>query len=344
MALPEILSQEEINALLAAIAREEEAPEAGRESPDVPQRPVERRAETKGRVRPYDFARPNKLSKEQLRTLQIMHEPFARGIATTLSAYLRSYVEAEVVSADAMMYEEFSRILPNPGIMAIFSLSPLEGSALLEIDPDLGFAVIDRLLGGPGTAPKQLRELTELEQPVMRRVVEQILDHLPDAWNQVVQTRPKFQQLELNPQFTHLVPPRDMVVVIRLEVSLQSASGRLTVCIPYDIIEPVVPKLSAHYLFIQGKKEATPAQLSALRERVNRLIVPLTVILGSAEVSLAELLELQVGDYITLDTRRDGKLAVMVGSRTKFYGRPGRVGNRMAVEIVEVAPSEEEDV
>ncbi|MBO2520329.1 MAG: flagellar motor switch protein FliM [Clostridia bacterium] len=342
MALAEILSQEEINALLAAISGGDDpgAPESPRVAA-VPQ--PERRAEPRGRVRPYDFARPNKLSKDQLRTLQIMHEPFARGIATTLSGYLRSYVQAEVVSADAMTYEEFSRMLPNPGIMAIFSLPPLEGSALLEIDPDLGFAVLDRLLGGPGKAPKQLRELTELEQPVMRRVMEQIIDHLPDAWNQVAPIEPKFQQLELNPQFTHLVPPRDMVVLVRLEVSLNSASGRLNLCIPFDIIEPVVPKLSAHYLFIRGKKEVSPAQLRALRERLNRMLVPVTVILGTATVTVKELVELQVGDYITLDTRTHGALPVLVGSRTKFYGRPGRMGNRMAVEIVEVVPPEEED-
>ena len=342
MALPEILSQEEINALLAAIAGGD-GEESGAQSPSGSSSPAERGVEAKGRVRPYDFARPNKLSKEQLRTLQVMHEPFARGIATTLSAYLRSYVQAEVVSADAMTYEEFSRMLPNPGMMAVFALPPFEGNALLEIDPDLGFAVIDRLLGGPGTAPKHLRELTELEQPVMRRVMEQIIDRLTDAWNQVAPIQPRFLRLELNPQFTHLVPPRDMVVVVRLEVSLQAASGRLSLCIPYEILEPVVPKLSAHYLFIRGKKEVSPAQLNALRKRVDRLVVPVTVILGSASVTLAELLELQVGDYITLDTRVDGTLPVLVGSRAKFYGRPGRVGNRMAVEIVEIAPPEEDE-
>lgn len=341
MALPEILSQEEINALLAAIAAEEEQGEA--ERPKDPFRPRELRPEGKGRVKPYDFARPNKLSKEQLRTLQVMHEPFARGIATTMSAYLRSFVQVEVVSADAMTYEEFSRMLPNPGMMAVFSLGPLEGSALLEIDPDLGFAILDRLLGGPGTAPKHLRELTELEQPVMRRVMEQIIERLPDAWNQMAEVEPRFQRLEVNPHFTQLVPPRDMVVVVRLEMSLQMASGRLHLCLPFDMIEPLVPKLSAHYLFIRGKKEASAEEARALRERIGRLVVPVTVILGTANVSFAELLDLEVGDYITLDTRVDGVLPVRIGSRTKFYGRPGRVGNRMAVEIVKVAPSEEEE-
>ena len=190
--MAEILSQEEINALLAAIAdeNEDDATDGGDEASGQAKAAG---GEVKGRVRPYDFARPNKLSKDQLRTLQMMHESFARGFLSTLSAYLRSYVEAEVVAADAMTYEEFSRVLPNPGVMAIFSLPPLEGSAMIEIDPDLGFAVIDRLLGGPGTTPKQVRELTELEQPVMKRVLEQIIEHLPDSWSQVVQITPNFR-------------------------------------------------------------------------------------------------------------------------------------------------------
>ena len=340
--MAEILSQEEINALLAAIADEGDNDVMDDEAPGGSQTKGGQ-GEVKSRVRPYDFARPNKLSKDQLRTLQMMHESFARGIASTLSAYLRSYVQAEVVSADSMTYEEFSRVLPNPGIMAIFSLPPLEGSAMIEIDPDLGFAVIDRLLGGPGTTPMHLRELTDLEQPVMRRVVEQILEHLPDSWSQVVQFSPYFEQLELNPQFMHLVPPRDMVVVIRLEVIMASASGRLSLCIPFDIIESVVPKLSAHYLFIRGKKEASPAEIEGLRERLKRLEVPLTVILGEADLSVNELLELEVGDYITLDTRADGLLSINVGTRTKFYGRPGRSGSRMAVEIVKITGLDEED-
>jgi len=342
----EILSQEEINALLAAIAEEDDGDdeqEAGVSASGAVAASRASRSESKSRVKPYDFARPHKLSKEQLRTLQMMHETFARGIASTLSAYLRSYVQAEVVSADAMTYEEFSRLLPNPGIIGVFSLPPLEGSAAIEIDPDLGFAVIDRLLGGPGVAPKQVRELTDLEQPVIKRVLEQIIEHLPDSWNQVMPTYPRFEHLEINPQFMHLVAPREMVVVIRLEVIMASASGRLSLCIPFDIIEPIVPMLSAHHLFIRGKKDASPAEAQALRDRLNRLKVPVTAVLGEAQVTVAELLDLEVGDYIALDSPVGGLIPILVGTRVKFYGRPGRSGNRLAVEIVETAHPEEDD-
>lgn len=330
----EILSQDEINSLLAAISSEVDdfgGPEEG----DTPKR-------GEGRVRPYDFGRPNKLSKDQLRTLQIMHESFARGVATSLSAYLRTFVEAEVVTCDAMLYEEFSRLVSNPGIMAIFSLPPLEGSVVLEVNPDIGFAIIDRLLGGPGTIPKIVRELTELEQPVMRRVVERIMENLTGSWSHVVAIEPQFEQLELNPQFTQLVPPKDMVVVIGLAVSLRGATGRINLCIPYDVIEPIVPKLSAHYLFSGLRREGSPAQSEALQRRLRQLHVPVQVILGEAQVTVGELLNLQVGDYIPLDTKADGALPVLIGSKVKFLARPGRSGSRVAVELLSIVDQEED--
>lgn len=332
--MAEILSQDEINALLAAIAAEDEAEEGGADSG-----PTE---DPKGRVRPYDFGRPNKLSKDQLRTFQLMHESFARGVATSLSAYMRTFVDSEVVSTDAMLYEEFSRLLANPGILAIFSLPPLEGSVLLDVNPDIGFAIIDRLLGGPGIMPKQVRELTELEQPVIRRVIERMMENLSDTWSHVVQIEPQFEQLELNPQFTQLVPPKEIVVVIGLEVSMRGATGRLNLCIPYDVIEPIIPRISTHYLFSGGRRAAPPDQALELEQQITRLFVTVRALLGTASVSVAELLDLRVGDYIPLDTKVDGLLPVHVGTRPKFWGRPGRTGNRMAVELVSVLDGEDD--
>ena len=327
----EILTQDEINALLAAIAEEGESGGGGEEAGE----PAASGDRGLGRrVRPYDFGRPNKLSKDQLRTLQIMHESFARGIATSLSGYLRTYVEVEVVSADAMLYEEFSRRVPNPGILAIFALPPLEGNIVVEVNPAIGFAIIDRLLGGPGTGIKRIRELTELEQPVMRRIIERIMSNLGSAWSHLINIDPKFEQLELNPQFAQLAPPKDMVVVISLVLSMRGASGRINLCIPYDVIEPVVPKLSAHYLFSTAKKAAVSEHSDAIGARLMTASVPLRVVLGRASVSLKELLDLQVGDYVPLETKKNSLLPVLVGSKPKFLARPGRLGSHLAVEVV----------
>lgn len=334
--MAEILSQDEINALVAAMAREKSHEQ---KSPGKSQGPSSEPVT----IRPYDFSRPNKLSKDQLRTLHIMHEVFARGIATSLSAYLRTYVEAEVVSTDSVAYVEFSQTLANPGIMAIFTLSPLEGRSLLAVDPEIGFAIMDRLLGGPGQPPRQLRELTEIEQPVMQRIVERLMENLPDSWSHMAPIEPRFERLELNPQFTQLVPPKDMVVTISVEIAIRNTSGKITICIPFEVIEPLVPKLSAHYLFTSDRHDTTPEQAEALKTRVRQLQVPLRVLLGSAEVKMQEILELKEGDFIPLDTRADGTLPVLIGGRLKFSARPGRSRNRMAIEIVDHVQDEEEE-
>src|SRR5690625_1818578 len=165
-------------------------------------------------VKRYDFRRPDKFSKDQLRTLQIIHESFARGLATYLSGYVRTIVEGEVVSVTQATYDEFVRSLTNPTLLGVFSVSPLEGSAIIEIPPDLTFVIIDRLLGGPGTIPTRIRELTEIEQTVMRRVLEQLLGSLGDAWSNLVDLEPRLERVEMNPQFEQVLPPHDMLIVI----------------------------------------------------------------------------------------------------------------------------------
>lgn len=339
--MPGILSQEEINALIAAIATEEE--QEAREAPESGVVSAGDEAEGR-RVLPYDFSRPHKLSKEQLRTLQAMHEAFARGLASGLSAYLRALVEAQVVSAEAMPYDDFARGVANPGIMAVFKLPPLEGSIIVELAPALGLAMLDRLLGGPGTRPRRVRELTELEQPVIKRIIERAMESFPAAWDHVIPVKPQFEHLELNPRYAQLVPPGELVIVISLEVSLRGVPGRLNLCIPYVVIEPVVEKLSAHYLFSDVRRGATPLQDRALRQRIGSVAVPVRVLLGRAEVTIQELLELQEGDYIPVDTRVDEPLTVLVGSRPKFLARPGRSGGRMAFAVVDTIDPEEEEM
>lgn len=291
-------------------------------------------------VKRYDFRRPDKFSKDQLRTLQIIHESFSRGFATYLSGYVRTMVEGEVVSVTQATYDEFVRSLTNPTLIGVFSVSPLEGSALLEIPPDLSFVIIDRLLGGPGTVPTRIRELTEIEQTVMRRVLERSLVALGDAWTNLVAMQPKLERVEVNPQFVQLLPPQDMVIVIALRVRIRDVEGRVNICLPYMALEPIASRLSAHYLFGVGEKVEEGQHVEELRRQVETMTVPVTVSLGEATVTIGELLDLGVGDVIRLNTSTREPLAVRVGDKTKFMAKPGRVGSRLAVEIVQVLPVE----
>ncbi|MFS8581976.1 MAG: flagellar motor switch protein FliM [Limnochordales bacterium] len=294
-------------------------------------------------VKRYDFRRPDKFSKDQLRTLQIIHEGFSRGFATYLSGYVRTIVEGEVVLVTQSTYDEFVRSLTNPTLIGVFSMAPLEGSAIIEIPPDLTFVIIDRLLGGPGTVPARIRELTEIEQTVMRRVLERSLTALSDAWSNLVQLEPRLERLEVNPQFVQLLPPHDMVVVIALRVRIRGVEGRVNICIPYIALEPIASKLSAHYLFGGGEKVETGQYVEDIRKQVETMAVPLVVSLGEAVVTVAELLDLAEGDVIRLDTRVSEPLSVRVGDKTKFLAKPGRLGSRLAVEITEVLAEKGEE-
>lgn len=294
-------------------------------------------------VKRYDFRRPDKFSKDQLRTLQIIHESFARGLATYLSGYVRTIVEGEVVSVTQATYDEFVRSLTNPTLLGVFSVSPLEGSAIIEIPPDLTFVIIDRLLGGPGTIPTRIRELTEIEQTVMRRVLEQLLGSLGDAWSNLVDMEPRLERVEVNPQFVQLIPPHDMVIVIALRVRIRGVEGRVNICIPYMALEPLAPKLSAHYLFGGGEKVEAGQNVEELRRQVETMTVPVVVSLGEAVVTVGELLDLSMGDVIRLDTRTTDLLSVRVGEKAKFRAKPGRLGSRLAVEITEVLSEEGEE-
>jgi len=287
-------------------------------------------------VKRYDFRRPDKFSKDQLRTLQIIHESFARGMATHLSTYIRTMVEGEVLSVSQTTYDEFIRSLHNPTLIAVLSFPPLEGSGLIEIPPDLSFVIIDRMLGGPGTVPSRLRELTEIEQTVMRRVLLRAVQAFGEAWENLITLQPRLDRLEVNPQFVQLVPPQDMVVVIVIRVHWRGMDGRINICIPHLALEAVGPRLTAHYLFGSVHTPEAGRHVEELKRRVASMSVPVTVTLGQATVTVGELLELAPGDVVRLETRVGDTLPVRVGDKTKFRGRPGRVGSRLAVEITDV--------
>lgn len=323
--MTEVLSQTEIDALLNAISAGESV-----ESVDAKSVEVEKR-----KVKMYDFKRPDKFSKDQLRTLQMMHENFARVTTTSLSAQLRALVGVHVASVDQLTYEEFIRSVSNPSTLAIINMDPLKGSAILEIDPSITFTIIDRLFGGPGEAPKNIsRELTDIELSVIEGIIVRILGNLRESWAQVIDLRPRLGSIETNPQFAQMVHPNDMVVLITLETKVSDVEGMMNFCIPYITIEPIIGKLSAQYWYASIRSGRTSENINTLKEKLLDITVPATAELGAVEVSIEEVLNLKKGDTIKLtNTKITDNLVLKVGDRRKFYCRPGAVGSRTAVQI-----------
>ena len=319
--MAEILSQEEIDALLSAISTGEVAPEEVKEESKQP------------RIKKYDFRRPDKFSKDQLRTIQMVHDTYARLLSSSLSAFLRTIVEAEVVGVDQLTYDEFIRSLPTPSATFISTIEPLEGNVIFGLDMPLSFSIIDRLLGGQGGGQIRERELTDIEQTVLVRILRRLYSGFKEAWKNVVELEPSLERLEMNPQFVQIVPPGDMVVLNTLELQIDDARGMLNICLPYTTLEPILSKLSAHYWFAGSKPDSQPENIQNLARRIQQTVVPVSAVMGRATLSVGEVLDLGVGDVIPLRGQGKGLVELQVGSHVKFVGHPGYVGRHMGVQI-----------
>ncbi|MDR0760050.1 MAG: flagellar motor switch protein FliM [Treponema sp.] len=321
--MTEVLSQEEIDQLLTAINAGEAEPEAFR--------PV---ADTR-KIKIYDFKRPDKFSKDQIRTVSIMHESFARLTTTSLSAQLRSMVHVHVASVDQLTYEEFIRSIPTPTTLAIINMDPLKGNAILEIDPAITFSIIDRLFGGTGEGTKSQHELTDIEQSVMEGIVVRILGNMREAWAQVIDLRPRLGQIDTNPQFAQIVAPTEMVVLVTLETKVGDVEGMMNFCIPYLTIEPIIGKLSAQFWYSSVRRNTTAENLNLLKDKLATVDVNVVAEIGKIQIPVRDVLSLRIGDIIQLYSVRVGDpFSLSVGNKRKFLCRPGVIGKKMAVQVI----------
>lgn len=322
--MTEILSQKEIDQLISAISSGETRVE-GAKSTDRPRQ-----------LRVYDFRRQSKFSREQIRTLQMLHDNFSRLLTTYFSGLFRTMIQIGVSSVDELTYGEFMRSMPSPGVLAIVSLDPLKGTAILEISPSIAFPMIDRLFGGSGQPLDRPRALSEIEQTVMERVIAGFLSNLREAWKNIVELKPQLEGIETNPLFAQIVAPNEIVVSIVFRAKIGDHAGAINLCIPYIVIEPVLSRLTAHNWFAASQRDPAPEVKQALQHKVAEASMPLSAELGGTAVTVGDMLELKVGDVIALDNRVGDELRVRIGPKIKYRGRPGKVGKRMAVQITRV--------
>ena len=320
----DVLSQAEIDALLSALA------EGQVDAEEIKTTKLQKR------IRVYDFKRPNKFSKDQIHSLQNIYDNYCRILTSYLVGHLHTIVDIKVLSIEQITYDEFIRSLPNPTILGIFTLSPLEGTMLLELSPNLVFAIIDRLLGGLGHAEEKNRDLTEIERTIIEHRVSQMIELLQEAWVEVYEVKPEFITLETNPQFTQIVAPNEMVLLVTLEVSIGDMVGMINICLPYLVLEPILEKLSTFFLFATQAKVKSPEQMMAIRKKIEWAKIDLTAILGQTEILVRDLLELAPGDVIPLAQGVQEPLPVYVGNFMKFRGIPGLHGEHLAVQLTEI--------
>ena len=327
----DVLTQEQIDALLAA---------ANDESTDLEEL---KREETTRKIKVYDFKRPDKFSKDQIRTRYMLHESFARLLNTYMSSHLRTLVNVDVASVEQLTYQEFVQSLVNPSVITILGVPPLKGNIIFEMSTEIAFAYLDRVFGGDGSTAMKSRVLTEIEDAVMRRFVNSAMERFKESWSNVTPMNPILEATESNPQFTQIVPPNDMVVVVTMNTKLGEVEGFMNICIPYLVLEPVMSKLTTTFwVAASAAKDEGKKYAETIRKQLDRTKVPFVVEVGRVQISIREFLTLGFGDVLQLNTKVKEDFPCMIGTNAKFLCRPGTFGKKLAVQITQVVQKGED--
>lgn len=319
----EILSSEELESLLSSV---EDSSTNRRDRPK--------------RITEYDFIRPNKLSGEQLRSLQRLHESIAQNMTMTLSTYLRINLEVNIVSLGELTFEVFRNSLPNPTVINVISLDPLPERALATMDMKLSFSLLDRMLGGLGKPLDRLRPLTTIEQSLLDNVIRRGLDQFSEGWKELAAFTAVVESREMDPQFVQVIPSSEMVLVSTFSISApgELEPGELCFCIPFISLDSVLPRLGNQFRFASMQRDQSSAQRKYLDRVVNDSPLPVTTDLGTTTLTVDEIMNLKVGDVLVMDQRPEDQAKGFVSGRLRMLGRPGQIGRKAGFLVEQVLP------
>ncbi len=337
------LSQDEIDDLLSSLGASKRKPRGtGADAGDFAAMDEAGGASEKRSYKLYNFRRPDKFSKDHLRALQTIHDSFARQLGLLLTAYLRMNVEIDVVSVDQLTYDEFVRSMPSPVTVTIIEMDPLAGQSLLGFSYDISSSMIDRMLGGPGQSEQKPRELTDIEQSLIKRIIDKSLECLEEAWHSFISVSINVIGMEDGYNLIQVATPGEIVALITFEITLNNKdSGLMSLCIPYPVLESVLNQLSAQHIFYRQNETVSEEDRDLILSKLNYAKMPIEVFLAGTQLTVSELLDLSVGDVIKLDRPASSDLLVNVNHRPKFYARPGKVKDKLAIFVTEDIENEE---
>ena len=322
----EILSQEEIDSLLSALNSGEYDVDDYKDSPEKS-------------IIVYDFARPTKISKDHLRTLVNIFEHYGRLLSTNLPGYLRKSVQVEVINSESVIYSEFANALSNPVLLGVVSFAPLKGSVIIEWGPNLGYAMIDRMLGGFGLPLEKNRDFSEIEMAIIERVFTNCVSLLREPWKNVAHIEPRLERIETNTQFAQIISPGETIAIVTISIKIGDVEGMMNVCLPYVTLEPIMDKLNTKYWFA-SLVEQDEGHAEAMEIMLEKAEVPITVLLGKSSISVNDFVNLQKGDIIKVGTKIDEELDVYVGKIKKFKALPGTASDKYAVRVTSIIREE----
>ena len=339
--MSDILSQSEIEQLLSSLSNEVGSPSTstGTSVGTPPKRQADPSAghrmshSSTVAYELYDFRRPDKLSKDQLRTLGMLHDTFARATGSSISALTRSSINVEMISMEQIPYDEYLRSI-SASVFGIVSLPPLSGQVVVEMETSLIFALVDKMLGGPGR-PIERNNLTEIEKPLVKSILERILGALKQAWEAVIVVTPTIDGLETSSQFVSVAPPNDIVLVILFEVKIGDVRTAMSLCIPYLVLKPITVKLSAQKWFASSSRRHNPQTRRLMTSQVTNSTMDLSVLLGKSIMKFEDFYQIKVGDVIKLDQDTQKDLTLLIGNVPKYKGRPMMNGRKYVFSITD---------
>ncbi len=329
--MAEILSQNEIDQLLSDLneGRFVEPPETVAEGP---------------RIKRYDFKTANKIPRDQIKTLGIIYENFSRLLGTFLTGTLGVFCEAELVTLEEQTFQEFTNSAPQSSILAILGMAPLEGSTLFQISPEIAYAILDCLLGGPGKPSSYRRLFTEIDLVILEKVIKQLLPLLPEAWEKVAKVEAVLENMETSLQFTQIVPPNETIVIITISVCIGETEALVNFCLPQLSFEPLTKTLNTR-LLVSGRSEPKNDSGNSrnILSMISQTSIPIQAVLSEATISVSELVNLQIGDVIHLDSHYQDPLVIKIGNIARLEGSLGTRGSRYAVKVTGINSKEEAD-
>ena len=320
--MDKILSQDEINALFSAMATEDVNLKPEPEKPDAQQR----------KVTHYDFHRADRISQDQMRSLTLLHDDFARNFSSSLSAYLRAFVEVTLASVEQMSYGEFIKILPDPTLFSSIGMRPLDGNMALELNPNLVFPMIDMLLGGPGNVLVEARNLTEIEMHIIEGVINLAMRDLKEAWRPIMELEFFMEGAGTKPQMFQIVSGGETVVTIGLDIKVGENSGTMNICIPSRILKVIRSRFDQQWNI--RRQRVAGSELAKILNLIRAADVPVTGVLRESNLTVDDLLKITPGDVIQLNKPMSEPVLLCVGGVPKFLGHVVVRRGKRAFEIV----------
>ena len=339
--MADVLDQDEVDALLNAVSGGDLAGGDSAEDGSAGGATTATKASA-AEINSYDFKRPERVSKDQMLSFQGLHERFARNFGASLSGYLRTIIEVKVRSTEQLTYAEFTYSLPVPTSFSLLSASPLEGQICLEISPLIIYPIIDRMLGGSNAElyiPQ--RPLTQIEQRLANRILDRALEALAEAWSNIDDVNFEVTQTESNPQLVQVVAPNEVVVVISFELKMGNRAGSMSLCIPFNVVEPVMSRLTSQDWFSYRKKASHEGCKQSLLDNLKEAKLKMRAYLAQTNIKMSDLMAMEVGDIIKTQKEATDELILQIEGRSKFAGKIGQFRGNRAFKVTRKAIADE---